>query len=242
MPIFKPKIIKIETMKRFALFIALLFLTNLLDAQTNSSIVLLKTINGEYNGKSKNGLANGKGTAKGEDTYTGLFKDGLPNGKGTYVYKNGNTYKGYWKNGLKHGKGKLEYTLNGKSSKLTGYWKEGEYAGKTDPDITYRVTGSSGIMNSTVKKIENNNIYKDNVIIVKIMSAMTSFIPADVKINNSSGRVIREGKRLVISQYFCPMNCEVSYSIVMGSNQRKLCRFTFEILEMGRYEITLSND
>lgn len=229
-------------MKRFASFIAFLLLTNLLNAQNETSMVLLKSISGEYSGKRQNGLADGKGTATGEDTYTGLFKDGLPDGKGTYVSKNGDTYKGYWKNGLKHGKGKLVYTLNGKSSTLTGYWKEGDYVGKSDPDITYRVTGSSGIMNYTVKKIEDNTNYKDNVIIITIKSAMTNFIPSDIKINNSTGRVMREAKKFVVSQYFCPLNCEVSYSIDMGLNQRKLCRFTIEILELGRYEIILSND
>lgn len=234
--------IKIKPMKRLALLFVLLHLINLLNAQTDSCKVLLKAIAGEYNGKCRNGLANGKGTAKGEDTYTGLFKNGFPDGKGTYIFKNGNNYKGYWKDGLKDGKGKFVYTVNGESQTMTGYWKNGDYIGKTDLDISYRVTSSSGIIHYEVEKVEDKNNYKDNVITISIKSAMTDFLPADLKINNSSGQLIQKGKKLVVSQYFCPLNCEISYSIITGGNQRKLCRFIVEITEKGKYEITLSND
>lgn len=39
-----------------------------------------------YVGDCVNGLAHGKGTAKGRDTYVGEFKNGLPDGQGTYTW------------------------------------------------------------------------------------------------------------------------------------------------------------
>jgi len=70
------------------------------------------------------------------------------------VFKNGDVYKGNWKNGLKNGQGKFNYTLGGKNYILTGYWKDDEYVGKTNPDVSFRVTALSGIIHHQVEKLE----------------------------------------------------------------------------------------
>jgi len=43
---------------------------------------MVPALQGTYDGGCKNGMAQGKGTARGTDTYMGFFKNGLPNGKG----------------------------------------------------------------------------------------------------------------------------------------------------------------
>lgn len=227
-------------MKNLALIIISLILAQNINAQTESCTVLLDKILGSYSGKCQDGLANGKGKSIGDDTYIGMFKNGLPNGKGKYFYKNGNIFQGYWKEGKKDGKGKFKYNVNGEKTTLTGYWKNDEYVGTTDPDISYRVTSSSGIMDYKVEKKEAKNPY-DNNITISIKSGFTDFAPRDLKIENSSGQIIVSGNKIGINQYFCPLHCEISYSILVG-NIRKQCRFIIDILKEGKYTITLSND
>lgn len=62
-------------------------------------------INQEYRGECRNGLAHGKGRAKGRDVYFGEFKDGNTHGRGTYTWANGESYEGDWVDGQRvHGK------------------------------------------------------------------------------------------------------------------------------------------
>lgn len=44
-----------------------------------------------------------------------------------------------------------------------------------------------------------------------------------------------------LSNYFTPLHCEVSYSILIAGI-RKQCRFVIDIVEPGSYEVTISND
>jgi hypothetical protein len=237
----KFKIMKREkTHRGFILMIIVLFITIGLKAQTDTCQVLLGKISQEYKGDCKNGLANGKGKATGEDVYVGTFKNGLPDGKGTYTFKNGDIYQGYWKEGKKEGKGKFSYTIKGEKQVLIGYWKSDEYVGPTKPDITYSVTSSIGIVKYNINEdlTVNDN---ENEIIFSIKSAFTDFTPSDLKIENSSGQVFQNGKKFGIRNYFFPLHCEISYSILVGQS-RKQCRFIVEILKRGRYDITLNND
>lgn len=105
-------------------------------------------------------------------------------------------FKGYWQNGQKDGKGKFEYTLNGKKCTLIGYWKKGEYVGVTEPDFSYRVISSSGIMNYKVEKNEFANEH-DKEITFSIKSAFTDFAPTDLKIDKSSGKLSKLEKNSV---------------------------------------------
>jgi hypothetical protein len=110
------------------ILVSLIFSDGLL-AQTSCS-VLLKAISGNYAGDCKNGLADGKGKATGEDFYNGEFVKGLPHGKGTYIWKNGATYNGEWKRGLRDGKGIYSSHYQNRDSILDGLWKEDKYLGK----------------------------------------------------------------------------------------------------------------
>jgi hypothetical protein len=227
-------------MKNLILIISTLFLMQSAKAQTDSCKVLLEKISGKYAGKCQNGLANGKGKSIGEDTYIGSFKVGLPHGKGKYLFKNGDIFQGDWQNGQKEGNGKFIYTLNGKKNTLIGYWKNDEFVGVINPDISYRVTSTSGIIDYKVEKKEP--VYEcQNEITFSIKSAFTDFIPQDLKVENSTGQIVQSGKKFGINQYLCPLHCEISYTILVGKI-RKQCRFIVDILEEGKYMITLSND
>jgi hypothetical protein len=227
-------------MNKSLLIIIFLFLTLSINAQTGSCKVLLEKISGKYSGKCLNGLANGKGKSIGEDTYIGNFKDGLPDGKGKYVYKNGDNFFGYWKDGKKDGKGKFEYSLNGEKCFLIGYWKKDEYVGVTEPGVLYRVSSSSGIINYNVEKVKSVDM-QNKEISFSIKSAFTDFVPKDLKISKSSGQIVQTGKKFAITQYSCPLHCEISYTILVGQI-RKQCRFIIEIIAEGKYSITISND
>ena len=209
-------------------------------AQTDTCKVLLGKISGNYTGECLNGLANGKGKSAGEDTYTGTFSNGLPEGKGKYLYKNGDVFQGNWHKGQKDGKGKFEYTLNGKKYTLNGYWKNDEYAGVTEPDIAYSITSATGLVDYKVEKIKPVN-EKDKEIVISIKSAFMDFVPVDLKIEKSSGQIVQTGKKFSITQYYCPLHCEISYTIAVG-NDRKQCRFIVDILKEGKYSISLHND
>ncbi|MDD4372819.1 MAG: hypothetical protein PHG67_02755 [Bacteroidales bacterium] len=227
-------------MRNTALIFILFVFAYHINAQTNSCKVLHEKIAGDYSGKCLNGLANGKGKSIGEDTYIGIFKDGLPHGNGKYLYKNGDVFQGNWKNGKKDGKGKFVFTQDGKRQKMYGYWKDDEYVGADDPDLPYRVIASSGIVDHDFKKNESSGEH-DNEINLVIRSAFTDFTPVDLRIENSSGQVIQSGKRFKIIQYLFPFRCEISYTLLVGQN-RKQCQFIFEVLQEGRYSITLHND
>jgi len=103
--------------------------------------VLLEDIAGQYEGDCKKGLAEGKGTAKGTDTYVGDFKKGLPHGTGTYTWANGDIYIGEFKKGLKDGAGKITVSLlDGGKKEQTGFWLNDEYIGenKSPYEVTYK--------------------------------------------------------------------------------------------------------
>ncbi len=227
-------------MKNLTLIIISLLLLQSINAQTESCTVLLEKISGRYTGECQDGLANGKGESIGEDTYTGTFKNGLPHGKGKYVYKNGDIFQGYWENGQKNGKGKFSYSLNAKKYTLIGYWKMDEYAGATDPGMSFRVTSASGIINYKIEKSVSASEHAKEITL-SVKSAFTDFLPDDLKIENSSGQTVQSGKKFIINQYFCPLNCEISYTIKVADT-RKQCRFIFDIFEEGNYVITLFND
>lgn len=229
-----------ENFKVFMLILIAFALIQALNAQTETCQVLLDKISKEYKGDCKNGLANGKGKATGEDVYIGSFKNGLPDGNGKYIFKNGDIYQGSWKEGKKDGKGKFTFSINGNKQILVGYWKNDEYAGINEPDISYRVISVIGLMdykiNENVKPVEN-----EDEISFSIKSAFTDFMPSDLKLEKSSGQIFQTGKRFGINHYSYPLHCEVSYSILVGQI-RKQCQFIVDILKKGRYEVTLNND
>jgi hypothetical protein len=109
--------------------IAVLFSFTLVSSSQDTSSVLLKELKGEYQGKTRKGLANGKGEAKGIDTYKGNFKNGLPHGVGRYVWSTGEIYVGEWYKGKPSGQGTYIFKTENGDSSLVGVWKDGVFIG-----------------------------------------------------------------------------------------------------------------
>lgn len=140
-------------MKIIMIFFALLFSTTHLSSQ--SCQVSVDSLKGQYEGDCKKGKAEGKGTAKGADTYTGHFKNGYPHGQGKYTWKNGSWYDGFWENGLFEGQGTLSKINNKPDSTilLTGFWEKGKFLGKH---------GKPYIVNLLTNNISDVNVRKLN--------------------------------------------------------------------------------
>lgn len=204
--------------------------------QSDSCKVLLSEISGEYVGKCINGLADGKGIAKGIDTYRGMFKKGLPEGKGEYIYQNGNSFTGNFSHGQKHGMGKFIYFINGKENVQKGYWSNGEYAGVSKPDEFYRVTNMSGIEHYSIKKVEGY----ENQITISFEAVMVRNVPEDLEITISSGELVKENKNYSAYHYSLPVNCSMQFVIRTAMGIR-LCNFSFDILAPGKYVVLISN-
>jgi len=111
--------------------ISLLINSNLKAQQDPSCKVVSEKLEGSYTGECKNGLANGKGEAKGAHRYVGTFKNGMPDGTGTYYYDESQYYEGGFQNGIKEGKGEMHFLKKGAAdSVIKGYWSADEYRGK----------------------------------------------------------------------------------------------------------------
>lgn len=112
-------------------------------SQNNNTPVLKKELVGKYEGEQKKGLAQGKGTATGSDTYTGEFKKGLPDGIGVYTDSQGNVFKGAFREGLKEGKGEFIPAASSTEKPMTGYWMDDKYLGKEKVE-PYEVSNKVG--------------------------------------------------------------------------------------------------
>ena len=125
--------------------------------------VLKKELAGKYEGDQKKGLANGKGTATGTDTYTGDFLKGLPDGAGVYTFSDGSVFKGAFRLGLKEGKG--EFIPSGTSTEkpMTGYWMDDKYIGKDKID-PYEISNKIGSVSPRIFSTGPGNVIDITVI------------------------------------------------------------------------------
>lgn len=127
-----------------ALILICLLNTIVVTAQNSTSAckVLTLTLNKNYTGECKNGLADGQGEAVGQHRYKGTFKDGKPNGAGVYYYDDSTYHAGFFQDGQKEGKGETHYKQNGRAdSILKGFWSGNIFRGKNY--ITYDFNGAT---------------------------------------------------------------------------------------------------
>jgi len=226
--------------KQFQLlvFLLLCYIPHSFSQQNDSNCrVLLKEISGSYHGGCKDGLADGKGTASGEDSYTGTFKNGLPEGKGVYKYKNGNMFFGYWKNGLKNGKGEFKNLIDGKATIVKGYWKDGDYVGITEPDEEYRITNLTAIENYKIKNEKGDRDFIE----ISFEKVNKKYIPRDLEVTISSGYKIEQNFKVIIQDYIFPVNCDMHFTIPTTGGTRQ-CNFGFTIYKPGKFEVFISNN
>jgi len=136
--------------------------------------VLKPEISEKYEGEQKKGLAAGKGTASGTDTYTGNFVKGLPEGQGTYTYKNGNVFVGSFKNGVMDGKGMMTIRVNERDSIIKGYWEAGKYVGtkRIDP---YEISNKVGSVQEHLSVTGEGNTVE-----ISVVDPFNSYITAQI--------------------------------------------------------------
>jgi hypothetical protein len=207
---------------------------NIAYPQENDCEVLKPEISDSYSGSCKNGLADGKGVARGIDYYEGQFDKGMPSGKGTYKWADGTYYEGHWENGKREGSGKMVY----RDSTVTGYWKDDIYAGKKlIPPYEIKRTMS----------VSRSNIVKsvgavDEVRIRILQGGSDNRSVSNLSISSSSGDEFRTDRVYGLEKVVFPLDVKVSYTsrTQFGTSQFNVI-FDFRINEPGVWEVTISN-
>lgn len=198
--------------------------------------VLKPEIATTYKGECKNGLAQGTGTAEGQDSYFGEFKKGLPDGKGTYIWANGAIYKGYMKKGLREGKGSyVWHTANGDST-LTGLWRKDKY--ESSGNTLYQVGRNESIVRYSVSK----GLAVGNKITFRIMRGGKSFSQVSgLNVFRTSGTDDLNGTYLEIKDAVFPLEIRLTFSVPNLMNTLECnCVFNITISEPASWDVILN--
>jgi hypothetical protein len=197
--------------------------------------VLKPEISEKYEGEMKKGLAAGKGTATGIDTYTGHFVSGLPDGQGTYTFQNGNVYQGAFKNGLFEGKGTMTTKVDGTESVVTGYWEAGKYVGKKRID-PYEISNKVG---SVQEHISTSG--EGNTVEISVLDPMNSYIGAQIFVEGEYVQKSQYGREYFEDVKF-PILFDIKYSC---SNKMRTGivsnTIRIKIVKPGKWVIKLTN-
>ncbi|MBK5210471.1 MAG: hypothetical protein JJE44_13365 [Flavobacteriaceae bacterium] len=199
--------------------------------------VLKVDISGEYLGDCKNGLAHGKGLAKGQNKYEGEFKKGLPNGVGTIFYSDGGKYVGEWKDGLRQGEGKYIINIKGKDSIAEGIWNKDKYKGKK-PVKQYEVIKKTSVSRYSIKKIGDAT----NKVTIKVrakgqaLKNIEDITASDGNKSNYEGYLVYEN----INSF--PFQCQMRYSVPSALGTASVnVEFSFKIFETGEWLVELNH-
>ncbi len=200
--------------------------------------VLKVDISGEYLGDCKNGLAHGKGLAKGQNTYEGEFKKGLPNGKGTIIYSDGGKYMGEWKDGARQGEGIYTTKINGADVVSDGIWKNDAYVGKK-PVKQFEVIKQISVSRYTIRKVSDET----NRVTIKVRSNGQALKNTfDNVIVNSGNRTNTDGYVMFENINMYPFSCDLRYSVPskMGATTIDV-EFFFKILAEGDWMVEINH-
>ena len=202
-------------------------------SQGTGCTVKMESISGQYTGKCKKGLANGKGSAVGVDRYSGEFRKGLPHGSGTYTWANGDYYKGDWKYGLKEGEGKL---VTGDSI-LEGFWKEDRFLGQKLL-TAYKINRSMSVTRYSFKKMNSTN---NDVKIKLIRGGIENSGVENFLIAYSSGSQYSSGPFTGIQNPSFPLDIKVTFSAWnMFKTAKSEVIFDFTINQPGNWDVVIS--
>ena len=117
----------------FTLFCGAVLMTLAPPAMSHDCRVRDAYLRGAYEGdcNERTEMAQGKGEAKGADTYVGAFAKGRPDGKGVYTWESGARLDGSFKEGRAHGTG---IYMSAKGVRYEGQFVNGKLAGLKGPD------------------------------------------------------------------------------------------------------------
>ena len=222
-------------MKKIIPALALIMATSLtLPAQNTDCKVYKPELVGSYQGGCKNGLAQGKGVARGTDSYEGEFSKGLPDGKGTYRWAEGIYYQGEFRNGLREGKGSMVYP----DSVITGYWKKDRYVGRKKPQ-EYSIVTSLSVSRYSITK----SVAKIPAVKIRIMQGGVDNISIeDFSMVYDSGGEYRSGNYYGIENVSFPLSVKIKYrswNQLMTSQYNVI--FEFVIYEPGSWDVMIYN-
>lgn len=230
------KIIKLRLRTFFILAIAL-YSNQIIFSQESECRVLLQEISSVYNGKCKNGLANGKGKAYGTDSYEGKFKNGLPHGYGIYTWANGDRYEGSFFNGKMHGKGTFKGKVNGKDSVYTGFWNHGVLHHTILPP-KYQIINARNLQRYTFTKTGSEN----RMLFSFLQNGTTNNYITNLQIVCDSGTPFKLGEKSGFEHLIYPVNCKVTYQTPNALRTVWYdVSFEFTINEAGEWTINLFN-
>ena len=205
-------------------------------AQENCK-VLKPEIAASYNGKCKNGLANGTGIAVGTDRYEGQFSKGLPEGKGTYKWATGESYTGYWIAGKRDGEGEYTFFYNGKDSTIYGTWVNDNFQGPLSKKPF--VMSKTGVDRYLIVK---NGEIKNRVLINIYQNGVRNTGISNLMLSSSSGYDTSIGLSIGYDEVSFPVKLKVTYTTW---NKLKTgtyyVEFECEIFEPGDWKIDLHN-
>ena len=223
---------------RFTFIFVLTLMLNIQSVLSQDSCrVLVPESQGSYEGGCKKGLANGQGTAIGEDRYQGEFRKGLPDGMGTYYWSNGAVYYGQWSKGRRNGSGVYTFRVDGRDSILTGVWKNDIFVGKakTQPTVAYR------------KNIEsyyffNSEGLQDRVLIDFRQNGMQNSRVENLMLDADSGMPVQVGQKYGFDNVVFPITVSVRYDTYnkMGT-QRINVVLQFTVYDKGDWEVVIKN-
>ena len=199
--------------------------------------VLTPAISGTYEGKCKNGLANGKGIAIGTDTYEGQFSKGLADGEGTYKWSTGEIYVGEWKAGQRHGIGTFTMKTDGNDSIQTGLWKNDTYAGPKpkQPNIIYKI----GVDRYNIKRTDSP---KNRVLIDIFQNGSRNKGVSNLNITSTSGYDVKVGESVGFNEVVFPVMIRIRYTTFNKTHAAvNNVTFDFELFEPGDWTVELHN-
>lgn len=199
--------------------------------------VLKPELAGSYNGKCKEGLANGKGSAIGTDRYDGQFLNGLPDGRGTYIWSSGESYKGYWRVGKRNGEGEYTFLYEGKDSTIAGIWENDQYKGPKfkKPQIIYKASVER-------YRFQKTGNIKNRVLIDVYQNGSRNDGITNLMMSSSSGYNARLGRSFGFDEVTFPVSIRLTYTTWNKlKTSTYLVEFEFEIFEPGDWIVDLHN-
>ncbi len=203
----------------------------------DTCIVLQNGLKIFYNGKCKNGLAHGKGVAKGVDMYEGHFKKGYPDGFGKYIWLTGEIYEGFWKKGKMSGEGTYTFKYNNKDSTYKGIWREGKLVRVIKPD-TYQIIKSQSVTRFTVKRTGNGN----RVFFVFMRGGEVNNYIYNLHFAENGGIFTKLGDRQGFELVSFPFSCNIIYmSLNYFQTAYINVEFEIQINQPGEWLVTIFN-
>jgi hypothetical protein len=168
--------------------------------------VLMPDLDSVYQGKCKDGIANGSGEAWGRFHYKGKFVNGYPEGMGRADYRNGTVYDGQWEKGQKNGKGTLYINMNGKVIEKHGIWQNDSLQKEILPP-PYKVI--------TQRNINRVRVYREgNGTTVWFFPNATGGMatePEDIQLAGNSGSTIFSMPRVGYEDVIFPFQGSIRY-------------------------------